>query len=326
MGTYRRLSFEERIEIYSYLRQGHSLRAIAAALKRHPATVSRELKRCLCTRGSYRPEPAQKDAATARRRKSRQFRSEPRRRYVIAGLRRGWSPEQIAGRLKREASPLYVCHETIYRWIYSREGRDRNLHLLLPRHKKQRGRRYARRPRRGIPNATPIAARPQDVLSRRTFGHWEGDLIFIGRTRCGAATALLERKSRYLLLLHNRVIYSENVIANIRNRMRCFPMSWRATLTFDRGKEFSSHQNLHAAGIRTYFCNPHSPWQKGAVENMNGRLRRYLPKGIMPKRFDQQFLDKLARNLNHTPRKCLGYQTPKEAFAANLPGNRCDGS
>ncbi len=325
MRAYKRLSFEERVEIYCQQRQGHSIRGIAKALKRHPSTVSRELKRRLPRVQGYWPEWGQKHADSRRQRTCRLFRSRHRRRYVLCKLRQGWSPEQIAGRLRREASPLYVCHETIYRWLYSEEGQKRKLHLLLPRRRKQRGKRYARKPRRGIPNAIPISARPQEVGTRQAFGHWEGDLLYVGKTRSGAATTLLERQSRYLLLLHNRAHYSETVVANIRHRLRPFPRSARATLTLDRGKEFSAHEKLHAFGISTYFCNPGSPWQKGAVENMNGRLRRYFPKGKTPPHFDQPLLDRIARAVNHTPRKCLGYRTPKEAFTANLNPYRCAG-
>jgi len=305
------------------LNQGLSVRRIAAVLEREPSTISREVKRCYGFKGGYRPELAQDEAAVRQRRNPRAFRNRPRRLYVIYKLRCGWSPEQIAGRLKRDASPLYACHETIYRWIYSQDGRERNLPPLLPRHKQLRGRRYARKPRRGIPHATPIAARPHDVLTRQTFGHWEGDLLHVGLFRAGSLTTLVERKSRFTMLLHNRGIYSETIVHSIRRRLASLPRAARATLTLDRGKEFSSHQALHTIGVNTYFCNPQSPWQKGTVENTNGRIRRYLPRGKTPMRFDQPFLDKLARSLNHTPRKCLGFQTPYEAFYANLRNDCC---
>ena len=322
MGAYARVSYEERVEIYGYWQQGESLRSIAGRLKRQPSTVSRELRRCREEKAGYRPELAEEDAVGRRWRKPSLFRNRHRRRHVKTKLRLGWSPEQIAGRLRSESSPLYVCTESIYQWIYGKEGRRLHLYSWLPYARKQRGRRIARKPKDKIPNATSITLRPQEINQRLQFGHWECDTLLIGRLHSSAVTTLVERKTRFTALVHATCLRTSPVVGGIQVALSKLPTPARASITFDRGREFAAHQRLHALHIATYFCNPYSPWQKGAVENLNGRLRRILPKGRQT-HLDQTILDRIARRFNNTPRKCLGFKTPREVFSIHLRANRC---
>lgn len=323
MVWYRRIGFEERTKIFRLWLLGWSTRRIARKLKRAASTISRELKRCeqhpfRC----YRPEFAEAQARRRWRRNPGLFRCPRRSRYVRARLRDGWSPEQVAGRLKREGSPLYVCTESIYQWAYRKRLHRIPLFSWLPQGKRERrrGTRCKRADR--IPNATPIALRPEAINRRATVGHWEGDTLLAGRVFGGAVTTLVERKTRFAMLVHAPALLSGPVVRGIQQALAKIPASARASITFDRGTEFAAHERLHTSGIATYFCNPHSPWQKGAVENMNGRLRRLIPKNR--KTFiDQTILDRIARRFNTTPRKCLGFLTPKEALTLQLRQNCC---
>jgi len=244
------------------------------------------------------------------------------REHVVGRLKDGWSPQQIAGRLRREAGggPT-VCHETIYRHVYGPEGREDGLCRHLPKARRRRGSRYGRRPRSTpIPRERWIENRPAEVGDRQAFGHWEGDLL-IFRKEAGKAnvTSLVERKSRFTFLLPNEDKRSAAVIAGIAEAPRGLPEEARRTITFDRGSEFAGYAVLdRELAVKAYFCDPHSPWQKGAVENLNGRARRFLPRGSPPEALAHARLRRLAERLNDTPRRCLGYRTPREIFQEHL--------
>jgi transposase, IS30 family len=250
------------------------------------------------------------------------------RAHVTERLKAGWSPQQIAGRLKQVEADgrASVCHETIYRHVYGPEGREDGLYRHLPKARRRRGSRYGRRPRSAsIPRERWIENRPAEVENRESFGHWEGDLL-IFRKEHGKAnvTSLVERKSRFTFLLANEDKRSAAVIAGIAGALRELPEDARRTVTFDRGTEFTGYAALdRELAVASYFCDPHSPWQKGAVENANGRVRRFLPREVEPGALTPTPLRRLADRLNDTPRRCLGYRTPREAFQehlAALPG------
>jgi len=241
---------------------------------------------------------------------------------VVERLEAGWSPQQIAGRLRHEAEDgPTVCHETIYRHVYGPEGRRDGLYRHLPKARRRRGSRYGRRPRAAsIPRERWIENRPAEVGTRETFGHWEADLL-IFRREAGKAnvTSLVERKSRFTFLLPNDDKRSAAVLAGIAQALRPLPEEARRTVTFDRGSEFAGYAALdrHLA-LASYFCDPHSPWQKGAVENANGRVRRFLPRESPAEALARPHLRRLADRLNDTPRRCLGYRTPREVFERHL--------
>jgi len=325
--TYRHLDLDQRRTLFRLVEARTPMGEIAARLGRHPSTIYRELGRNRFRDGDrglcgYFPLNAQ-DLARRRRQRRRKLATDPAlREHVVGRLKDGWSPQQIAGRLKQEADGgTAVCHETIYRHVYAPEGREEGLYRHLPKARRRRGSRYGRRPRgTPIPRERWIENRPAEVGGREAFGHWEGDLL-IFRKEHGKAnvTSLVERKSRFTFLLPNDDKRSAAVVAGITDALRELPEEARRTVTFDRGSEFAGYAALDRdLAVKAYFCDPHSPWQKGGVENLNGRARRFLPRESPPEALARPHLRRLADRLNDTPRRCLGYRTPREVFQQHL--------
>jgi IS30 family transposase len=324
--TYSQLDLGERRTLFRLVEARRPVGEIAERLGRPRSTIYRVLGRNRFRDGDrgfcgYFPLTAQ-DLASRRRQRCRKLAADDGlRAHVVERLAAGWSPQQIAGRLKQEESRASVCHETIYRHVYGPEGRDDGLYRYLPKARRRRGRRYDRRPRStSIPRERWIENRPAEVDRRETFGHWEADLL-IFRKEHGKAnvTSLVERKSRFAFLLPNDDRRSAAVLAGIARALRGLPEAARRTVTFDRGSEFAGYAALdrHLA-LASYFCDPHSPWQKGGVENANGRVRRYLPREVEPEALAHAHLRRLADRLNDTPRRRLGYRTPREVFQEHL--------
>jgi len=316
----------ERDFLGQALARGESLRTIADVLGRSPSTLSRECRRHRGLLG-YSPMIAQVRAwarAAIPRRARKLYPPSRLWRSVCADLRDGWSPEQIAGRLKHDY-PLdmtrRVSHETIYRAIYilPRGSLKRELIAALRQQHPRRGRHLDRRGRHTkIPNLVPIARRPEDIAERRIPGHWEGDLL-MGKKNRSAIGTLVERKSRYLILVRLLGQTAPAVRQGFTRRLRTLPKALRQTLTYDRGAEMAEHETLaRALEIRVYFADPHSPWQRGTNENTNGLLRQYLPKGTDLSGLNQRGLNRIAARLNTRPRRILGFATPQEVFAQHL--------
>jgi len=337
MGTqYDHLCAEERGTIMAMTLQGHSARAIARTLKRAPSTVSRERRR-----NGWRPDPERGplgrpaiaggyDAKRAGRRAARLSRR-PRRprklardtrlwQEVRALLTRYFSPEQIAGTLKRRypgEPAMHASHETIYTAIYAhpRGQLRRELVALL------RQGRGARRPRaRGVDrrgrlrDLLSIHVRPPEANERLLPGHWEGDFLKGSRGRSAVGT-LIDRKTLFVMLVKMRGSNAQAALEGFRDAFAPLPIELRKTLTYDQGKEMALHKQLAAStGLAIYFADPHSPWQRGIMENTNGLLRQYLPKGTNLARYSQRQLDRIAWALNTRPRKTLGFRTPAEVF------------
>jgi len=240
---------------------------------------------------------------------------------VRDGFDAGWSPEQIAGRMKLERHPMRVSHETIYRYAYSKEGRAEKFYRHLPEHRHRRRPRGTRRHHgRRFLDELAIAHRPEVIADRSQFGHWECDLVMF-RKEFGKAnvTSLVERVSRFSVVLKNPDRRSKPVMEGLIESLSSLPVHARRSITFDRGTEFTAWQHLKAGlGVDPWFCDPQSPWQKGTVENTNNRLRRYLPRKADPTAFTNRYLKSICDRLNATPRKCLGYRTPAEVFRAKL--------
>lgn len=330
MGTqYSHIDMAERRLIQEMVVAGIPVAAIARRLGRHRSTIHREISRNFYHtsfrdrwgkdyRGYY-CVTAHDMARERRRRLAKLTRRVELRAHVVAKLRAGWSPQQIAGRLKREpCTHGTVSHETIYQFIYGPEGRGERLFESLALARRRRRLRFGRRPRRGpFPAERAITRRPAEAAGRAVFGHWEGDLMIFARTT-GAdnVTTLVERRSRYVILLANPDRRSAPVMGRIEAALGALPPAARRTVTFDRGTEFSAWRTLLAA--EGYFCDPHSPWQKGGVENANGRLRRHLPLASTATERSAATLARVAERLNGTPRRCLGYRTPAEVFQAGL--------
>ena len=300
------------------MEMGLSRSEIARRLGRHRATIHREIRRNCCADG-YRPDSADRRAWARKLRGSRIGRSIRLRASVEDRLARGWSPEQIAGRMEIEETEYPLSAEAIYRYVYSPAGRRAGLPRLLAQRKPKRGRRRRNGRREpAIPNRTPIHQRPTKAHLRSQFGHWEGDLMHFRRQRDILLT-LQERKTR--LTLARRLLRKDAGVAAkaTAEELAGLPARARRTITYDNGGEFARHEDVtEKIGLRAYFCDPHSPWQRGGIENAHGRRRRDLPRKTSLDGYTDADITDVIWNLNSTPRKCLGYQTPIEAFAANL--------
>ncbi len=313
-----RLSLLEREEISRGLAAGHSMRAIARRLNRAASTISREV--ATKTRSEYRAWMGEERAdRLAARPKPSKLESAPHLKlYVETGLENLWSPTQIATRLKTDYpddSSMRISPETIYQSLFI-QGRG-TLRKELTKHLRQG--RTGRRPRgpRGEPGKmrgmVNISKRPAEVADRAVPGHWEGDLI-IGKNQLSAIGTLVERTTRFVMLLYlpnGRT--AEHVRMALTQKILTLPAELRRSLTWDQGRELAEHAKFTVeTGVKVYFCDPHSPWQRGSNENTNGLLRQYFPKGTDLSVHDQAELDRVARQLNGRPRQTLNWRTPHE--------------
>jgi IS30 family transposase len=327
------LTTEERYVITHMHQFGFSNAVIARRLGRHRATVGRELGRNRDGFGGYHYDSAQRLADQRRVAACRRYKldapgSTPGStlgRYVRHGLRQRWSPQQIAGRLRRDprrGPALRVTHETIYRWVYRRHEQGECWYAQLRRRHKRRRRRIPgeRRDARGqIPGRVGIERRPRIVNGRGRFGDWESDTLEGGKGR-GLLVTHVERKSRYTRIgkLADKRAATLSVVS--RSVLGDLPRRLRRTLTADNGKEFADFAALERGlKLKVYFANPHAPWERGTNENTNGLLRDWVPKGSDLRRVTPTRLASVQRMLNNRPRKCLGYRTPIEVLNA-LPG------
>ena len=328
MGTpYKQLTIAERCEMARLQREGYSKRQIAASLDRSTSTIARELRRNTSRTKGYEPGYAQQQAWARRWRGSRLDRDPALRQQVLAGLQAGWSPEQVAGRLALERGGTVVSHETIYRFVHAQGNRtkDHAWFRLLPRGKTKRGRRQRQggHPASYIHLRRPLAQRPKEADDRSLPGHWEADLMLFGN-RGQSRLVLQERHSRLILgqPMHRKA--AAPMAQAMTQLLATLPPQWRQTVTFDNGSEFAQHHRLHDLGIETFFCDTHSPWQKGGVENTNSRLRRYLPRKTDLAQLPEDLPLRVLQAYNNTPRKCLGYRTPAEIYSNQLLHLKCE--
>jgi IS30 family transposase len=318
------LSLSEREEISRGVANQQSMRCMARRLKRSPSTISREIHR---NGGydSYRAAPSEQ-AAWDRAHRPKQCKLAQHRslaKVVAAKLKQQWSPQQIAGWLKRTYSHCEqqrVSHETIYRSLYiqARGVLKKELQACLRTQRAIRRSKHASLKQQGlgkITNAVPISERPASVEDRAVPGHWEGDLI--AGTHNSYIATLVERHSRYVMLVKVEQKNADTVTAALIQHAQRLPTELYQSLTWDRGTEMAHHRQFTlATDIAVYFCDPKSPWQRGSNENTNRLLRQYLPKGIDLSMYTQAQLNKVARQLNERPRKTLDYATPAETFQA----------
>lgn len=320
--SYQELSIEERITIQIGQLQGLSQRAIARILNRSPSTISRELRRNAAVASPY--------SASQAHRKMRQRRTvcRPARKLelgtelfdlVVYLLRQRFSPQQIAGKLRRMEFPkledVYVCRETIYNAIYALPVSELRKELIIC----LRQGKTSRRPRSGgvdrrgqIPDLVSIHMRPPDAEDRLTPGHWEGDLIK-GKGNASAVGTLVERSTGYLMLVRMHDATATSAVEGFSAALNRMPLAARKTLTYDQGREMARHAEItQRTGVAVYFCDPHSPWQRGSNENINGLIRQYLPKGTDLSGVSQEQLNTIAYELNIRPRQRFDYQCPIE--------------
>jgi len=320
------LTLAEREEISRAMMAGHSIRSVATHLGRAPSTISREINRN-GGRGWYRANGADQAAwDRARRPKICKLAENRRLANIVAGKLQGlWSPQQIAGWLNLtypEDENYRVSHETIYRSLYIQARGALKKELLQhlrrtramrrSRHHTQKTETHGR-----ITDTVSISERPATVEDRAVPGHWEGDLLF-GNSTSQIAT-LVERHTRYVMLVKVAGKDTETVINALIKNARKLPQELYKSLTWDRGKEMAAHKRFTlATDIKVYFCDPHSPWQRGSNENTNGLLRQYFPKGTDISNYSQAHLNAVARKLNGRPRKTLNYATPAERFSQSV--------
>jgi IS30 family transposase len=320
------LTLAEREEISRAVAAGHSIRSIASLLGRAPSTISREIQR---NGGQQWYRASQADQAAwdraQRPKPCKLVKNRSLARVVAAKLQSLWSPEQIAGWLKRtypDDETHQVSHETIYRslFIQARGALKKELlqHLRRTRvmrrsrHHTQKTANHGR-----IVDAVSISERPATTEDRALPGHWEGDLLFGDRN--SQIATLVERHTRYVMLVKVAGTDTETVINALIKNARKLPQELYKSLTWDRGKEMAAHKRFTlATDIKVYFCDPHSPWQRGTNENTNGLLRQYFPKGNDLSGYSQAKLNAVARKLNERPRKTLNYETPAERFSQSV--------
>jgi len=322
VSSSRRLSFLDREEIWFGTTRGESMRSIASRLGFAPSTISRELRAGRSHRHAYRPSVADHRASRRRMRPrgGKLAANDRLRDFVQTGLNAEHSPEQISLRLQRDFPDdpeMRVSHETIYQALYV-EGRGqlrRELGSALRTGRTLRKTRGRTRLATRIADMVMIADRPDDIEDRVVPGHWEGDLI-IGKEGLSAIGTLVERTTGYVMLLH---LPERHGAVEVRDQMIDaiwkMPAQLRRTVTWDQGIEMARHADITiATGVDIYFCDPHSPWQRGSNENTNGLLRQYFPKSTDLSGYHRDYLEFVADKLNDRPRKRLDAATPREAL------------
>jgi IS30 family transposase len=314
MKKYTQLTYEQRYHIYLLNKQGYSQTFIAKSLNRDKSTISRELSRNTGKRG-YRHKQANKLACKRHQQKNKHIKLTTEVvNYICEKLKDYWSPEQIVGRLELDKK-IKISTETAYRFVLQDKAIGGGLYKYLRhKHKKYR-KRYGKNDYRGrIPNRIDIDERPDVVNRRARIGDWEVDLV-IGKGHKGGFATLAERKSRLYLALPiaNKTARAANdAIAKLLTPLK----HWVKTLTFDNGREFSSHEILaKILECSTYFAKPYHSWERGLNENHNGLLRQFFPKKMALGNVNKKEVFRATDLMNNRPRKCLGYKTPFEVFA-----------
>ena len=325
--SYGHFSLKERCTISRLSQTGKAIRQIAAIMDRAPSTITRELVRNSGTLVGYQPAYAEQQANSRRWKGSRLLRDADLQAVVLNRLGQGWSPAQVSGRMKKENKCQVISYESIYRFIDAqiRRTKDYSWRHYLPRGKSKRGWRGRKggSPVDHIEGRVSIERRPAYINKRRQSGHWEGDLMLFAKY--GQAVLVThERHSRLLWVSRQPSKAAEPVASKLAELFSALPTSLRRTITFDNGTEFAYHHRLHSLSMRTFFCDTHSPWQKGGIENAIGRMRRGLPRKTDLATLSDQRLLSLVRCYNHTPRKCLNYKTPAEVFSLDLLHFKCE--
>lgn len=318
--SYLHLSFEERTALMLEINKSEfSPRIFAKQINRHHSTVYRELKRNTMSE-PYRATSASQISLSRRRRGHRKVNLESVLwKFIVEAIRCLWSPEQISKRIKQFPdldSTMLVSHSTIYSTIRALPKGELKKDLLscLRHENKKRKAKGGAKKDSILQEIKTIHERPSEVEERKIPGHWEADLIK-GKDNKSAIATLIERNTRLCILATLPDAKAESVRLALTEALKYLPPELRKTLTYDRGREMSEHRILEQdLGLEVYFCDPHSPWQKGTCENMNGLIRQYLPKGIDLNQADQQYLNQVAMSLNTRPRKALDWLTPLEKF------------
>jgi IS30 family transposase len=321
----RRVDKAERILIAQWKEKGLSNKRIAQLLSRSVSTIGREIRRNSFEGKFYEPLHAHQQCLV-RRSKAWQAKHPLKNPkiygYVLAQLREGWSPEQIAGRLKHDYpddQSWQICHETIYRFIYQKENKKKAYWEYLRRKQLRRRKRPGRKSKRvRIPDRVSIQARPKEVERRKQVGHWEGDTL-VGKRRLNGLHTAYERVTSIVKIEKMAALTaSESIKAQIKI-YQLLPANFRRSATLDNGLEHVKHKKLQSLGMKTYFTDPYSAWQRVGNENANLWLRYYFPKGTNFSQISTEELKDVEWELNNRPRKRLQFKTPMEVFQEYLP-------
>lgn len=320
---YDHLSLEERERLYALREQGQSFREIAKQLGRAHTTLSREYRRHAKYGKEYLPCKAHQKAQkmASKQRTKAPLKNPTVFLYAREKLREGWSPEIIAGRIKLDLPGESICHETIYRYIYcTRKTRGMKLWQHLTLHRKKRMKKNGRKVKKTkIPEAVRIDQRPREVEDRKVAGHWETDNMGGKVSDRQTLSGLVERKTRVVgldLLASKKATAKTN---SVSRHLNSYPKEMKKTLTTDNGAENTDHQRItKKTNTRVYFCFPYHSWEKGSVENVFKRVRRYIPKGTSLDTVTRKQVKTIEYKLNSRPMKCLGYLTPYEKMEEEL--------
>lgn len=322
---YQRLGLAEREEISRFLAAGYGIRDIARTLNRNPGTISREVTRAGMNRYTYRAmrseKRARRNAAKRRSGKMKLGANSELWAYVREKLLIRWSPEQIASRIIKDYPAnmvMRISPEAIYRYLQVLPRGELKKELLRALRQGRKRRRKLGQPveavRRDMEAMVGIDERPAEVETRRTPGHWEGDLL-IGKNRQSALGSLVERKTRFLLLVPVKSKRSEEVRKAFGRAIKTYPAGLKRTLTYDQGREMAEHLKFtRQTKMQVYFAHPASPWERGTNENTNGLIRQYFPKGTDFSKVTTAEVRRVQDQINGRPRKCLEFMTPAEVF------------
>jgi transposase, IS30 family len=312
------LTLYEREQIFVYKRQGKSVTEIGRLLDRHHTTISRELDRNSQPTEMMRAYLGKYAHIQAKERKSDagkrlRLKDHRIREYVQQQMKIGWTPEIIAHYVQKQFKGLSISHEAIYQYIY--HDWPEGIEYLPRKHARRLGRGYKNsRNRCPIPNRTDISKRPKSINERKVFGHWESDSLESDQSKV-IINVIKERKSRLVKITRLETKKAELTKQAIVESLQTLPTKARQSITYDNGAENYYHEQTNELlKTKSYFCQPYHSWEKGAVEQINGLIRRFIPKKTDLSKYSQEHLDQIENLLNHRPRKCLGYKTPTEVF------------
>jgi len=315
---YQQLTYDDRFLIQEFLQIGLKPAKIAEHLGKNKSTITREIKRN-SFEGKYHCVPAEVNTRN-KRSQSRQIerlKSEEIRQYVHTALKKGWSPEIIAGRLELIHKKKIISHEAIYQYIY--DVRKDLIQYLVRKHKKRVNKYYSKKKRADIiKNRVFIDNRPDKINNRNRFGDWETDTL-ISRQCKSVIRVLVERQARYVVINKLKDKTADKMNRSIVYYFSGLPKKLCLSITYDNGTENAYHQKTnYTLNCKSYFCNPYHSWEKGTIENTNGLIRRYIPKSTNFEKISKSQLKSIEKLLNNRPRKCLNFKTPEEVFNKKL--------
>lgn len=313
MEKFFHLSYQERHQIYRGICQGLSKGNIAKMIGRPKSTVAREVKRNSDRIGYLYPGEAHQMALDRHNKNQPKIDKDPMLKdYVIAQLHERWSPRVIAKKWSQEHEDRPISAEAIYQWIYKGNGADLDLKKLLIRARKKRGlKRRSKQPT--IKDRVSVHDRPESINQRVETGHYECDLMFNSGSQSKNICTFVERVTRHSIMIRNESKHTGTVIDALIERITKVGLTVKS-ITFDNGSEFAGHTRLNELGIKTYFCDPGAPWQKGSIENLNGVARRYVPFGTPSEEITEDYVATVNEKINNMPRAILGFKTPNEVL------------